>query len=239
MFTTAMLFTAVLGATGPRNDVVSIAIETAWGGLGTPQTYRTTIRRDGNGFVRDDGTPVDATLVASFTESLSGPHPESVVAADVGLTTDLLKSQIGQAESCLGDTRSVNAVRSAFEQQYYDEPAIAQWLRKDYQTMHTDDYPSLSVDLKTTSETIVVKSDSQHLFMLPFTIDRGGRQTRVFDPRIPHALAALLPPKAANKSRLENQSLLSTWAYAICTSDAVREQQNKLGKDDVKHLAAR
>jgi len=107
-----------------------------------------------------------------------------------------------------------------------------------FRSRHTDDYPKFSMTITTMSGDITVSSTSQQLFMLPMLIAGDGLDARVFDPAVPHAIAALLPGGTVNRQRMEAGSLLLSWASDICMSKSVREQQNVLGKDKITALAA-
>jgi hypothetical protein len=203
-------------------DVVSITIDSAWGGLGRHQSYHGRIERGPNGFVRDDGARVDAAAIAALLQSLEPPHPARLLPADAGFTTEILRADLVQSESCLGKSARFAPVRDAFEREYLSLPAIGRWLDAGFAVRHTDDYPSVRVRIETKRGGVGLVSFSQHLFMLPFAVERDGAEQSLFDARIPHAIAALMPDGAVNEKRLASRSLVAAWAAAVCRGDAVR-----------------
>ncbi|MHB8462063.1 MAG: hypothetical protein ACYDA1_05410 [Vulcanimicrobiaceae bacterium] len=149
-----------------------------------------------------------------------------------------MRAHVTEAEKCLSETRSFPTVRASFEKQYFDQSLVQQFIDSDFHLMHTDDYPHIVVHIALISGSITVASGSQHVFMLPFAVTWHGEQ-KLYDPEIPHSLAALLPVNVANRHRLEKHSLLTNWANSVCWSASVRDAQNRLGRTAALRLAAR
>ncbi|GLQ99155.1 hypothetical protein [Dyella mobilis] len=79
--------------------------------------------------------------------------------------------------------------------------ALAQLLTTGFDQTHTDDFPSIDIQVTLSDGTkLSAQSRSQHYLMLPWENARGDR---TYSPNIPRALDALLPKDATNKERLE------------------------------------
>jgi len=240
--TAFVALTAVGGAAATTlpGAVQSIQIDSTWAGLGRPRVYHGTILRKGNGFVRDDGLPVNAKLVDALLASLKAPH-RSIALSDIGLTSDLLRSHLAEEERwCLGATRSDPAVLRAFDGEYLDQSRILPLFGPSrYASPSKDDYPHFTMRIFTTTGEATISSRAAEIYMLPFTVKWNGKKERIYDPLVAFAIATLLPDGAANKRRMEPRSLLSNWADVICNSEAVRDAQNAIGRATVTRLAAR
>lgn len=73
-----------------------------------------------------------------------------------------------------------------------------------YRERWENDYPELTIVFSLENgEALRVRSASQHLFMIPWTVERDGGQQITYNPRIGVALAKLLPWKfGTNRERL-------------------------------------
>lgn len=82
--------------------------------------------------------------------------------------------------------------------------ALGTWLDRYYRGLRwTDDYPSISVRVKTSEELLSVYSQSQRGMMLPWE-DHGGER---WNPEIPQVLATLLPPDSHIAVRVSSRCM--------------------------------
>jgi len=229
LLASAVLIAPAAAAVPDAGAVTSITIDsTAFGLAGSARTH-TVIRQSGDGFVRDDGTAVDADLIAALLDSLQGPHPSTVAAADVGITSATLRAQLSEAEGLLGDATADPCVRSAFERLYFDMDAAQRWVDRNVQaSLHLDNYPSLSVTIVTENGTIAINSRSSAVFMLPMSVRGPQGAQDLYDDRIPQAIAALLPEQGANKGRLGPQSMLLSRASELADAPSVRSARGRI-----------
>lgn len=223
-------------------DVASIHIDSCWTGLGRPAQYHTVLKPGNGGFVRSDGTLVSKGTVEAFLNALFEPHPGKVTPAEVGITPQTLRTQKDEFEKdFLSDTYAYPDVRRAFEQDYFEFWAVQGWLDGGFRGRHTDDYPQLSIVVRARDgRTVSLSSQSQYLYMLPIMLQAQGGTQQVIDAMLAHAIAALLPDGAVNKSRLEYRSLLSNWASDIADfAPNVQAARNQIGRAGVEAAGAR
>ena len=80
----------------------------------------------------------------------------------------------------------------------------------------TDDYPNFGVETtELDGSKIVVGSDEQPSFMLPWEIVQNGKTIHTYNANISRALVALLPKKFANKDRLSGENLRRVLASSV------------------------
>ncbi|HET9029085.1 MAG TPA: hypothetical protein VFN49_02835, partial [Candidatus Aquilonibacter sp.] len=209
----AALAAMLLAATQPAqrlhvSDVRSITIDSGWSGLGKPSTYRTTITRKGDAFVRDDGSAVASNAIRALLRAAQETHLTGVSAANAGLTGAQLRWYLPAAEDALAAAKSDANVRAVFVRTFTDPSRAQRWMSDEARTMHTDDGPSIRILISSTRGTIALASRSYHLLMLPFEVDGGPASGAAYDARISYAIASLLPKGATNKQRLEERWLV-------------------------------
>lgn len=79
----------------------------------------------------------------------------------------------------------------------------------------TDDHPDLKVTIIfANGEKIILTSEDQHAFMIPWKIERGQNSYQTHDIRISQALGPLLHPKCANYDRV-NANLVELFKQRI------------------------
>jgi hypothetical protein len=98
--------------------------------------------------------------------------------------------------------------RKLFVSAFTNIDTMTRELDRYYDSSWTDDYTSLRVVVHRSGRSdIVLISDSQKAFMLPWTIERDAKVVKTFDARISRALAALLPNGYPNAPRVEGGGL--------------------------------
>ena len=233
-----VLLTCSAGPLSPISisDVQSITIDTSIGVLGTPpKPYHGVITRHGDTFVRDDGAVVANDAIANLLKLMQPPYATRVLAVDAGLTEDVLKSNLPAAESYIGNAISTPGVRAAFDGAFLDEGKLQAWIdiRYSSRVVISDFYPRIRVAIETSDGSIDLGSSSQAPMMLPFTVGSDSS----YDPRLPEAIAALMPEKATDRALLLPVTILNWWLMSISSGNDLRAVENQAGRPEADAAA--
>jgi WG repeat protein len=214
-----------------NKKVREVVIHSGWGGLGTPQHSTVTILATPNGFQRD-GKPVKPALVqalisAAEVRPILKPDP-----ANLGIATIWLQSQLPSVEDRMpGKMPDATArQRALFESIFTDPGKIGGVLPSLFTYASLDDYPNVEIKIEFSDDSeLTLSSHSYYEFMLPWTI-HGSYNGETYNAEISRAIAALLPPKSANKERLAGPGLAFDLAEAVMNS--IEKQWNEIGAED-------
>jgi hypothetical protein len=114
--------------------------------------------------------------------------------------------------------------RERFEDPAFISPLLSRIYRSGF---HTDDYPSVHVRLTfEDGSDATVSSNSQQPFMLPWKIELGDATHITFNANISRALAAMLPEKTVNRTRILGEGLLAILSTAV--EQAIEPELNLL-----------
>lgn len=188
--------------------VQSVTIHSQWGGLGKPGRSDLLIQLQ-NGQYAANGRIIPSEKIAALLEAVESPRLAEPDPENLEITTRWLQSHMEDAgrhatyfECQSGYPDQKELFRAAFT----DERTIQVRLTELYRTFHTDDYPSMSVQLAfDDGELVTVSSDSQHPFMIPWKVARGGIAAETYNANISRALFALLPAKFTNREDLTDE----------------------------------
>jgi hypothetical protein len=123
-------------------------------------------------------------------------------AANLGITAQWLQEhadQAGEHASRLYYKEGLPEQKALFREAFEDQRTLPSRVKQVYETFHTDDYPHMQAQLVLQSGVqVILTSDSQNPFMLPWCVTANGTTTKTYNASIPHALFALLPLKFDN-----------------------------------------
>jgi len=217
--------------------VAQIKIDSGWGGLGVPQRYQVHIVRKSTGYFAGD-KKVDGQLIENLLQALSSPAVPELDLDNLGITQAWLDAN---AERGVREYADVVYSAAAPNQQalylstFKDVAFMKRLLPSLYGGMWTDDYPWVEVDvIKKDGQKLVVRSEAQQLFMLPWEVTNDGRKIKTWNAEISRSVVALLPVKATNRDRLSGARLPSVLADAVLRSIEDKwnllNVENKVGK---------
>jgi len=213
-----------------QKAVRRVDIHTGWGGLGIPQNADVNIRRKDDAFVCD-GNPVDAAKVRALVSALEASPLAKPDMENLGLTPAWLKAHVAsQPPGVLVGTLPVTeGQRGLFTTSFTNPEVIAKVLPTLFRFTRTDDYPfaQVKVTFEDGSE-INAKSDSQYVYMLPWSVD--GQMSATYNARVSLALSALLPPGTPDKERLAGDGLLEELTDSVMRS--IEVEWNLRGSQD-------
>lgn len=222
--------------TPSASDVQTITIDTSIGVLGTPpKPYHGVITRQGDRFVRNDGTAIPNSAISTLLALTRPPYRMNVLARDAGLTADVLKQNLPAAESYLGSAVNTPSVRAVFDNTFLDPAKLQAWIDMRYSqhVVVTDFYPKINLAIETDLGAIHLASTSQAPMMLPFAINSDYS----YDARLPQAIAALMPEKATNRKLLLPGNILSWWLLDLGTNKALRAAEDQVGRPEADAAA--
>jgi hypothetical protein len=202
-----MLLTCLLSACqllGRPLDLDRVRITSTWIGLGEPADTILTIRREGSQFRRSDGVLLPPERLQRLQDALEEPMLAGIDLADLGVTRAWLDEHADEAWQVTRPSvrRPAPNLEALFKASFRDLHLVEQVIRAQYQSCHTDDFPALGLEVTRKDGTLNLVSESQHAFMLPWKLEGPGTATTTWNAHLSHAVAALLPPKATNRSRL-------------------------------------
>ena len=203
-----LLFFSFAGAASRAQErhVRTITVRSAWGGLGKPGRSDIVIQHEGNRFVTN-GRIVRSELVDALLSAIEEPVLSSPSGANLGVTAQWLKDHADEAGKFAtyfdyetGTPEQKDLFRSAFT----NNQTIQRRLDSLYAGFHTDDYPHMRVELVLDDgSTVLIQSDSQHPFMIPWKVKRGDVASDTYNANISRALFALLPAQFTNRGSID------------------------------------
>jgi len=215
--------------------ILQIEIQSAWGGLGSPQATGLVIHHE-KGEYHLGSTRVDSASVESLRASIRQPAHRRPTLENLGLTDEWLKNaadKLGRdAEHNDGSDSVLYKLghgrpdqKAIFHRSYTDPHFMARVLPALFRCCHTDDYPQVKVSiLYADGNRTTLSSDSQSEFMLPWKVEGSDGTAETYNKNISIAVAAILPEKAANRERISGSGLDLALAWVVM--DAIENDWN-------------
>jgi hypothetical protein len=165
-----------------------------------------------------DKAPVDRALIASLIAAVNVPFRDQPSLEAVGLSPDWLKANASSIATITSNSVTINGEAPSAEEiaNVLSSPAAAQSaLNELFRSFHTDDYPSVQVQITFEDGTVYsLISHSQRPLMLPWGVQAGDKRGTAYNFEISNAIAALMANNTSNRSRLQRQAVadrLSIW----------------------------
>ena len=229
---------AIATAEGQTNLVKTITVRSSWGGLGRPSCSSLVIQREGDHYVAD-GRIIRKEGVREFLNAIEEPRIATPRGTNLGVTSQWLQAHVeeaGKYATFLDYAAGTKQQKELFRSSFTNEQTIQKRLSSLYASFHTDDYPHMSIEVTLNDETTqTVKSDSQHPFMIPWNVSRGGITTETYNADISRALLALLPPEFTNRESLTDEEEYATGLLQELAQQAGSEVETRwkdLGAQD-------
>jgi hypothetical protein len=183
----------------------SVVVTGTWGGLGIPAKSSATFHRAGDSYIADgirvNSGPFDRLLRATREPALAKPN-----AANLGIDKSWLRGHVesaGKNASMLWFDQGTPAQKAFFEKEFTDFSTLQEHLDEVYGGFHTDDYPSMKLEIHLADGTsIEASTHSQNPLMLPWCIGAGSHCTKTFNAHISQALHGILPKGFTDRDRL-------------------------------------
>jgi hypothetical protein len=208
----------------PRELPSRVLIDAKWRGLGEPIDEHLDLVRTDNGY-KQGSQFVDASVIRNLLDAMSAPPIQRDEALRGLASTRWLADTSKDSYRVLTDAQGAcsPAARDLFERTYTNPQESIAALRSHYDSRHTDDFPSLVVDMRFEDGTsLVATTHSQHAMMLPWSVDR---QT-TWNPQISRSLGYILPNTWKQRERLSDESLATQLALEV--SKRIRERWEEL-----------
>jgi hypothetical protein len=193
-----MLVFAVVSAA--QTPVRQVEIKSGWGGLGTPQSAHFVINRT-NGEYRLGGRHIDPKLIEQLVATLTAQSVAKLGARNLGVTPEWCKKHAVTVGENTGTEYREGALnqKQLFIRAFNDPAVVARVVNNLFSFTRFDDYPGASVKVTyDDGTTILAKTHSYYVFMLPWQID--GRET--YNAQVSRAVANLMPKDTVNRERL-------------------------------------
>ncbi len=218
--TTAYVFLLLLlcPTTGPaqNSSIAKIAVESRFAGLSISHT-EVLIIKDGNGYRRDHDR-VDAQLVEALQIALSDPPIFKLDLQNLGVNQAWLDANAVPAmeKFAPGFDDAAPNQKALYHDSFTNRTLVEQVVPRLFSFDRTDDYPSVEIEVTfDDGSKATVRSTSQYLFMLPWKVTRSGKTFETYDANISRAVAAVMPKKATNRSRIAGEGLDRDLAEAV------------------------
>jgi len=201
-----------------QKAVRQIEIVSGWGGLGTAQKATVTIRSENGVFLRG-GKPVDSKLVDNLVAALAAPLIAKPELANLGITPEWLKTQIVPAEDRMQGAfpDALSTQKKLFEGSLTDPRFVAKVLPDLFNFTRFDDYPFVHVQVSfKDGSKVTANSRSYYAFQIPWKIGEDTNRA-TFNADLSRAVSSLMPPRTANKERLDGMDIGFELAEAVMT----------------------
>ena len=192
-------------------EVTSIEIADEWGGLGQRTDVSVLLVPEGADFRREgmvrtytdsellESALVPRAAVMALVDAAVAPRVsrEALIAtlvapAALADSAESAHAAIAEAEPC------GPAAKALFLGRYTDPDAARAALVTYFDSRHTDDYPHVEVEITYADDQVVLASDSQSAWLVPWTTPEGES----WNPALARALADVLPPQSPNRAAL-------------------------------------
>jgi hypothetical protein len=207
---------------------LTIRVKTTWKGLGTTKGQITDVLISGDhGKYRLNGKKVEAARVEAFLTALDEPSRDTPSLENCGITSAWLQNNYMEALKSAAPLK-VSSLSPAqielFRSHFTDLVRAQESLKKMFQSIHTDDYPMINLEISRKGEPDFREvSASQNPFMLPWA---GAG----YNCRVSQALASLLPAEAVNRARLVIGDHFRAQLAAVVMRD-IRKEWDRLDTD--------
>jgi hypothetical protein len=226
-------FTARGFSAEASRSVRQILVRSHWVGLSRPADTELVIRSDKGGYLLGRRR-VDKALVDALVEALQEPEVPRPDLLNLGITKEwLVAHEDPSVESALpfAFEKAASDQKALFHSAFTDPALVAKALPSLFGFVRTDDYPSVEVTVSfDDGSTLSASSHSQYLFMLPWNVARNGGTVVTYNANVSRALAALMPDKAVNRSRISGDGLNTDLAQAVAR--LIEEDWKMLGVEN-------
>ena len=214
-----LVFAALLSV----HSVQSIDIVWRWGTGERAQHAQSHIHRFALGFVEAGGWRIPNKRVRDFVDAVNQPGTLPIQVAQVGIDGDYLKSQIPVWEPiCLGADKDNTQLANLFEGYFTDVPTMEQNLSTGLSVPASisGNRPQLSVTVRTSDETVTLKSSSTNLHMMPVEVQTGRERPQPnYNLSLMPAIGGLLPIPERSWMWFgghDRERLTGSWAGKAC-----------------------
>ncbi len=223
------------------SEISEITIHTTSGTWAFTNASDETIRHLDGAFVRSDAAVLRDADVQRLLDALARPNASTVSPARTGFDRAYLLTNLDDAEAFLREAVSLPAARATFDAMFLDSAAMQQWfVRNSYPERVWEKRPPrdakqsvftaystapmfnrhLEVEIAA-ARRITITTNSDLPFMLPLTINDGGKERESWDPAISRALASLMSDSAMLGGRLSSANAYWEWSSAVANTKAV------------------
>ena len=246
-----LLFLTYIFSFAQTREVKEIKITSTWGGLGTPQKNGLLITHKPKGYYAK-GKKIENQLIDNLLTAINEPEIKQFELENLDITQEWLNANaepgVKKYASYYFSSAAPNQ-KELYLSSFKNLQLVGKIIPSVLSGGWTDDYPRFNVEItESDGSKIVVGSDEQPTFMLPWEIIRYGKTVKTYNANISRALVALLPKKFANKDRLSGGNLNSVLARFVMRhiKDDLEllESENKAGntlnalKKDYKIISA-
>lgn len=200
-----IVLAVLLGDTQPaaaeERTIETITIKSMWGGHLEYADTKLRYERGGDRLYLDRH-PVDPRKVRSLIEALQSRPVEREDAFKSRISQMWLDRHARFAAEEQPFWRDPHE-KAKFEALFRDRDFMAQVFAELLNIVVMDDISRVELSIRFSDGDVwSAGSDSNHLFMLPWTVHRGDKAVETFDLNIAKAIGLLLPHKANNRWRL-------------------------------------
>lgn len=193
-----------------------ISIASRWGGLGASQDTELSIENRGGVFY-SGRKRIDSEAVASLVSALRGNAVDKPELTNLGITAEWLAANADLAvmKNNASFADALPEQKSLYRRSFTNLEIINSVVASLFNYAKFDDYPSVEVRVTFDDGSVIsASSSSWYLMMLPWGVISGSTSIRSYNANISRAVAALMPDKATNRSRLRGEYVAEELAEA-------------------------
>ncbi len=116
-----------------------------------------------------------------------------------------------------------------FRRSFENLELVERAMRRYRDSIWTDDYPAVRVEIRIGSRPWTIESTSQKQFMVPLAVTADGRRFDSYDALIGQCIGEMLPERFPNKGRLLGSDLRYVVAEQVLRE--IRDQWDQLGSE--------
>lgn len=184
------------------------------------------ISRNRDGYHLGD-VVVDANLVAALAIALRAPVNPEPTRDDLGFTSAWLKSNAPSLAQNFATTTFIGGKpvhQAAFELAFADPAAVDKAIPLLFQPRRCVDCDRFTQSVEISIEfddgtRLGARASSEFPYMLPWHLQSDGKDVVAYNADISRALAALMPEKSANRSRLAGERFATQLGHILLTQE--------------------
>lgn len=226
IFVSITFYPVYAQVTSPR----TITIRSSWGGLGKPSHSELVIQRIADHYAAN-GRTIPREQVQALQNAIEEPRLDTPNVANLGLARHWLRDhaeESGKYATYVDYESGSEEQKNLFQAVFTDNRTIQRRLNSIYASSHTDDYPHMVVELVFDDQTtLAVTSNSQHPYMIPWTVSRREGAANSYNANISRAIFALLPSEFTNREALTAGNDYSDGLMAALAQATGSEVENR------------
>ncbi len=210
-------------------DIVSVELDSSWGGLGAGRYVRTTYRRH-DGYLSNDAGSLSSEHLQTLLNVIESVDASTPSPTEFGFGTTLYDRPVDGLARCLNVADTLPDVVTWWSAVFVSSESrrafIATLYTNDWKA--SDDYPHERIILRMSDGTnYSAQSDTNNIYMLPFHVVRGDIVFDTYAPALPRAIADVFTI-GVNRDRFSGDEIENDYGMFVCKQNAEGVRQRTI-----------